>query len=227
MTATASKKKLTRTCQDTFTTARVVTSLEKAWTAIRDAHPELPQAVLIVGPGTLGKHPVWGHFGALKWQHGTDRLPEILIAGEGLNRPAPEILTTLLHEGAHALADVREIKDTSRQGRWHNKKFGALADELGLDTAKDESIGWSLTKARPDTLDTYKTTLRGLEKALTAWRHPELRASSTRTTSNNGSTCLCGCPRRIRVSTTVLDLGPIICSVCDEYFTPDQDGASS
>ncbi len=35
-------------------------------------------------------------------------------------RGAADVLGTLLHETAHALAHVRDIKDTSRQGRWHN-----------------------------------------------------------------------------------------------------------
>ncbi|WP_297495484.1 hypothetical protein [Pseudonocardia sp.] len=42
------------------------------------------------------------------------------------------MLATLLHEAAHALAHVRGIKDSSRQGRWHNAKFKALSEELGI-----------------------------------------------------------------------------------------------
>jgi len=30
------------------------------------------------------------------------------------------------------VADVRGVKDTSQQGRWHNRRFAVLADELGL-----------------------------------------------------------------------------------------------
>ncbi|WP_238487764.1 tyrosine-type recombinase/integrase [Actinoplanes flavus] len=66
----------------------------------------------------------WGHFASLRWQHGDRQLPEVLVSGEGLKRSPAEILVTLLHEAAHGLADVRGIQDTSRQGRWHNKKFG-------------------------------------------------------------------------------------------------------
>lgn len=49
---------------------------------------------------------------------------------------------------AHALAHVRGIKDTSRQGRWHNTKFKALAEELGIEVSKDPRIGWSPTRCR-------------------------------------------------------------------------------
>ena len=56
-----------------------------------------------------------------------------MISGEGLRRTAHDVLGTLLHEAAHALAHARGIKDTSRQGRYHNKHFKTLAEELGLD----------------------------------------------------------------------------------------------
>src|SRR5512135_2801935 len=52
----------------------------------------------------------------------------------------------MLHEAAHALATRRGIKDTSAAGnRYHNKRFVALAAELGLrgpDTP-DKVTGWS------------------------------------------------------------------------------------
>lgn len=224
-----SSVKLTRTCQDNdaFTSAAVVAALEAAWSAIRTRHDEVPEVVIIVGSGTATKNPLWGYFADRKWQHGESRLPEILIAGEGLNRPVNEVLATLLHEAAHALANVRGIKETSRQGRWHNKKFARLADELGLDSARDERLGWSLTKLRDDTATTYADTLTTLKAALTAYRHPELRETKARTSSNNPNVCECSCPRKIRVALAVLDEGPILCTVCEDTFTPIADEGES
>ena len=63
-----------------------------------------------------------------------------MISGEGLARTPREVLGTLLHEAAHALAAARGITDTSRQGRYHNKKYAALAAELGLDVAEDSRL---------------------------------------------------------------------------------------
>src|SRR5690349_12971067 len=100
---------------------------------------------MVLGPGSPAKPGsglLWGQFASLRWQHGGDRLPEVLVSGEGLNRSAVEVLTTLLHEATHALAYVREVKDTSRQGRWHNQRFATLAGELGLVAAKDDKLGW-------------------------------------------------------------------------------------
>jgi hypothetical protein len=207
-----------------FTAAAMVAALETAWAAIREHQPELPAAVIIVASGTSGRHAKWGHYAAMRWQHGTDQLPEVLVSGEGLKRPATEVLTTLLHEAAHALADVRGIKDTSRQGRWYNGRFAALADELGLDVRKDPSIGFSSCTLRDQTAKDYAAPLKQLSAALSAYRHPEIRDAGT-TKSNNALACTCQCPRRIRVARAVLEVGDIVCTVCDAPFHPDEDAA--
>src|SRR5687767_10853160 len=104
-------KSLTRTGQEhPYTSAALVGALESAWTAIRTRHPEIPAAVIIVGSGS-GKNTQlkWGHYANLRWQLGDTQLPEVLVSGEGLRRTPAEVLTTLLHEAAHALADRRGI----------------------------------------------------------------------------------------------------------------------
>jgi hypothetical protein len=210
---------------DTFTTIALVTALESAWNAVRANHPDVPEAVLIIGSGTATRQAKWGHYGSLRWQHGNSRLSEVLISGEGLRRPAPEVLTTLLHEAAHGLADSRGVKDTSRQGRWHNQKFAKLADELGLDAHKDDRIGWSVCTLRGETRELYGVELKALTKALSAYRHPEIHAENGRTSSNNALACACTCPRRIRVARAVLDEGTITCEICGGPFEPTSTDA--
>jgi len=220
MTATT----LTRTRHDhTFTAAGLVGALESAWTAIRTHHPEIPVAVIVVGSGsTTGKNELkYGHYATLRWQLGDTQLPEVLVSGEGLRRTPPEVLTTLLHEAAHALADRRNIQDTSRQGRWHNRHFAALAAELGLQAKKDPRIGWSPCTLRPETAGVYASVLDELGAAMRAYRHPETVATRTRTNNNNGLALTCDCPRKIRVSEKTAGEGPILCGVCDAPFATD------
>jgi hypothetical protein len=69
---------------------------------------------------------------------------EVLIGGEGLERGPRDVLATLLHEGAHAIAAVRGIEDTSRQGRHHNASFKRIAEEVGLDVERDTGARWSI-----------------------------------------------------------------------------------
>ncbi|MEI8413152.1 MULTISPECIES: hypothetical protein [unclassified Kribbella] len=216
------KARLTRKRQDEYTTAQLVAALETAWAAIRANHQEVPAVVIIVGSGTATKQAKFGHFAPIRWQHGEQRLAEVLISGEGLKRSVVEVFTTLLHEATHALAHVREIKDTSRQGRWRNQKFADLASELGLDTRKDARIGWSLCTLRAATADTYTTVLADLKNALIAYRHPEVNGGGETRKNNNAIACACQCPRRIRVAKQVLELGQITCGVCHATFVPDE-----
>lgn len=218
---------VTRTCQpDPFSTATLLGALEIAWASIRHYHPDVPHAVIIVGSGSptrTGSMLTLGHFATSQWQHGDNRLAEVMVSGEGLTRTPAEVLTTLLHEAAHGIAHTRCIKDTSRQGRWHNQQFAKLADEVGLDVTKDRRIGWSPSTLRDTTADAYRTVLKHLAAAMSAYRHLNPTGlSAGRSSNNNGISAECACPRRIRVATSVLAEGPILCGLCDRPFTdPD------
>jgi len=196
----------------------VVAGLERAWTAIRAAHPEVPAAVLVVASGASGRQLRGGHFAAGRWHaaaSGSAR-PEVLVGGEGLARGPVEVLGTLLHEAVHGLADARGIQDTSRGGRYHNRRYAALAAKLGLEVAKVHPIGWSATTVPPATAGRYAGVLDDLERCLRLWRRREQPAS--RPPSRN--LLACACPRRIRVAPATLEVAPIVCAACDDAFEP-------
>jgi hypothetical protein len=215
---------VTRTCQPTFTTAGLLTALETAWAAIRTRHPDVPDAVLIVGSGSPAKGSQsmkWGHFASLRWQSGDTQLPEVLVSGEGLSRTPAEVFTTLLHEATHGLAEARGIQDTSRQGRWHNKKFATLAKELGLTASKDDKLGYSPCTLTDTATADYVDIIAALTSALRAFRHPDPTGEGKqRTNNNNGVSCECECPRKIRLSITAFEEGPIVCAECQAAFLP-------
>jgi hypothetical protein len=199
---------------------RLVTELDRTWQAIRARHRDVPEVVIALGSGSVGRRGALklGHFAAERWQRTDGKLPELFVGGEGLGRGAGEVLATLLHEGAHGVASTRGIADTSRQGRWHNARYRDLAAELGLEVAKVPSLGWSGTSV-PVTAGQYRAGVRRLEAAITAFRHAEPHSGpGGRTNSNNGLAALCGCGRRIRVAESVLAAGPITCGLCGEDF---------
>ena len=100
----------------------LVAALEHAWQTIRQRHPDVPEAALVVASGSEGKRLNWGHFAPHRWHvNGSDR-HEVLVGGEGLQRNPLEVLGTLLHEAAHGLAQARGLQDTSRGGRYHNSR---------------------------------------------------------------------------------------------------------
>ncbi|MGH3612531.1 MAG: hypothetical protein ACRDRK_08025 [Pseudonocardia sp.] len=227
--------------------APMVAALEGAWAAIRARHPEIPAVVMVLGAGSIGGPGGLrlGHFAAMRWadpdqqqtapegagdpegepvagseQGGPMRLPEVFVGGEGLARGPAEVLATLLHEAAHALAHVRDIKDTSRQGRWHNARFKALAEEVGIEVTKDDRIGWSLTTIPTATRETYASVIAELGRVLRLHRSAEITGGGSKKPSP--PPCVCGCGRRIRAAPSVLEAGPITCGVCGEDFTPDR-----
>jgi hypothetical protein len=198
----------------------LVAALEQAWQAIRTRHPEVPAAVLVVASGAEGKRLNLGHFAPHRWQvNGADR-HEVLVGGEGLHRGPVDVLGTLLHEAAHGLAQARSIADTSRQGRYHNRRYAALAGELGLQVATITPIGWSATTVPEPTAAGYASQLEELAAALVLWRRQEHRGGSG-TRSRNLLAAVCGCGRRIRVAKTTLAEAPILCSRCRQPFQPD------
>ena len=197
----------------------IVRVLEDIWAAIRARHGELPPVVIIIASGTERKHPVWGHHAPGRWHTGTGQRTEIMISGEGLRRPARDVLGTLLHEAAHALAAARGIKDTSRQGRYHNTRFKMLAEELGITVDFHPTIGWSPTSVPDPTARHYHNQLTDLAAAMTLWRTEEELAPTMRRSSNLiAATCPCG--RSIRAAASTLAEADILCTACGEPFTP-------
>ena len=214
----------------------MIAALEDAWTAIRTRHHEVPAVMIVLGAGSAGAHAGMlklGHFAALRWTGMTEvdeqskPLAEVFVGGEGLACGPVEVLGTLLHEAGHALADVRGIKDTSRQGRWHNAKFKALAEELGIEVTKDQRIGWSPTTTTDATRDAYADVIDQLGHALRLRRAVELGAGEGTKKKPGLPACVCGCGRRIRVALSVLELGPIHCGTCEQEFLPESTDTST
>ena len=206
--------------------SRILKVLEDIWLEIRRWHPDIPPAVIIIASGTAGKHPRWGHHAPGRWNVAGQQRTEIMISGEGLHRSARDVLGTLLHEAAHALAHARGIKDTSRQGRYHNKHFQTCAEQLGLVVEHDDRTGWSASTITDVTGIAYARQLRDLTEAMTLWRHGETTTGPTARRSTNLIAAACFCGRSIRVATSTLAEAPITCQACGQDFqAKNPDGA--
>jgi curved DNA-binding protein CbpA len=204
----------------TQTASRILKILEDTWMEIRRWHPEIPMAVIIIASGTDGKQTRLGHHAPGRWSVAGEQRAEVMISGEGLRRSAREVLGTLLHEAAHALADVRGIKDTSRQGRYHNTHFKTLAGELGLITEHDNRHGWSASTITPHAERAYARQLADLTSAMTMWRHEENTTRPSARRNSNLIAAICPCGRSIRAAASTLAEAPIMCTACGEPFTP-------
>ena len=155
--------------------SQIITALEQAWAAIRDQHPDVPDVVIVTGAGSHQKglpegYRLRGHHWPERWV--TDpaerRMPELFIAGELLAAGGRAVLEVMLHEASHALAVVRGIKDTSAEGnRYHNKRFVALAVEMGLrgPDRPEKVIGWSDCRITDETAAAYADVISAIDSA--------------------------------------------------------------
>lgn len=214
----------------------LVAALEDIWAQAQERHPEIPDVVLIVGQGTSRSNPglvKLGHYAHGRRDVAGDARPEVLVGGEGLQRGAADVLGTLLHEAAHGIAAATNVQDTSRGGRYHNARFKAIAESLGLTIERHPIIGWSLTSVPESTADAYD--LDGLDAALVLYRRAESALGGVLGGKPGGGTdgaavagsepkrrgnvkATCECDRAIRVAPTVLAAGPITCGVCNTPF---------
>ncbi len=239
-----------------FELSGVQRTCEEVWAGIRDRHPELPEVVIMVGAGERrGKLETLGHWSAARWRvprkDGPAHVGEVMIAAEGFKFGAAEALDTLLHEAAHALAWVRKIQDTSRGCRYHNKRYAAIAREVGLVVEEMGKHGWAKTTVPPQTLLAYNAEVTMLSLSLSAWRRVRRDDGDEATPEEEGEgegkegegegeggtrtgggarglfVCKCTQPRKIRVSAAVMALGPILCGVCSSAFAAPEPTAEA
>jgi hypothetical protein len=201
----------------------LVAALERAWTAIRAQHPQVPEVVMAVASGSVGRRGQLklGHFADRRWTVASSERPELFVGGEGLAAGPVEVLGTLLHEAAHGLAATRGVQDTSRQGRYHNRRYATLARELGLQVGTAGSRGWTATTVPAETTTAYAAVVDDLGRALVLWRRAEHPGRGRR--AGNLLAAVCGCGRRIRAARSTLAQAPVLCGRCGGPFHPSQE----
>jgi hypothetical protein len=142
---------------------------------------------------------------------------ELFMATELVPRGAMDMFAVLLHEAAHAIASRRGIKDTSRQGRYHNGRFRMIAEEVGLEGDRDPERGWSLMAQSEEAKAGYRDTVAQLTDALAGRPGPQDCAVFA---AAAGPVCGCGqwvpLTRRRRPRIVA---GTVMCGLCAERST--------
>jgi len=156
------------------------------------------------------------------------------------------VLEVMLHEAAHALATQRGIKDTSTPGnRYHNKRFVALATELGLrgpDTPA-KVTGWSGCTLTDAIAGGYAEMTAAIDRGRLPFL-PDLTTTAGTSGEDQGggdgggnpakpakrggrrAAVECACqpePRRIQLTPRQIEDGPIVCGLCCAAFEIPED----
>lgn len=198
-------------------------ALDALWQRIRADHDELPAAQIVVTPS------------ALRADHGPERwvwvdettVTGLVVNAETLNEGPEAVVTFLRHEAAHLLNWRRGVKDTTMRGVYHNQSFLTAAEEVGLiwpeGAERVQGRGYNAPSLGDETRAKHLADVEALTAAI-AQSLPHLTVPPPATSPRRGSRLAmqCACkdqPRRIMVSPTIAELGPITCGVCRAPFT--------
>lgn len=115
---------------------------------------ELETPVITIAPDTCRAYGWFTTWRAWKETDNEDAegYYEINVTSDYLNRDPVDIAGTLLHEMVHLYNEMRGVKDCSRGGKYHNKKFQMAAEAHGLVCEKSQKYGFSVTKPAEETV---------------------------------------------------------------------------
>lgn len=126
--------------------SRLIGYLEKLYRRINTDifQDELPEPMITVSP----TKNAYGHMTTWKaWATPKGRKVEVNISSYTLSRPIENTIATLIHELTHLYCqEVLHVKDTSRNGQYHNKVFKEQGEKHWLTLSYDNTIGWSPTQ---------------------------------------------------------------------------------
>ncbi|HAJ3957202.1 SprT-like domain-containing protein [Fictibacillus sp. Mic-4] len=134
-----------------------IDELHKAFQKLNKAffHNELPEPAITIQ--SSGKRKAMGWCTSKEvWsdKEGKIRKYELNIAAEFLDVEFMETMDTMLHEMVHLYNAVNGVKDTSRGGTYHNKRFKEEAERRGFyfeHDKPDAKYGWYNPKLKDDT----------------------------------------------------------------------------
>lgn len=165
---------------------------------------------------TKGRKNALGWYWAGRWQNGSSAPAELNLSAEDLKRPYDAVLETLVHEMVHQAAHEAGIKDTSRNGAYHNKRFRELAEGAGLcvPAEPDKRHGFAFTTLGPE-----GTRARVQVESLKSKIEPVLVLARTlpmgKPSKGKMLLFMCSCGFKIRCGRSELDAQ---CNACDSPF---------
>jgi len=203
----------TETLTKTERLSVIVAALESAHAVIQEK-TGAPRATINVARKT-GR--TMGHFTHAKlWKAGEESFHEIMISANYFERGARAVLGTLLHEVAHSIDLQNGIQGTSGDG-YHNQKFKATAESLGLTITQAKGIGWSITEVSDACAERWAEALALIENGLALMADAE-QGKKAGGRNKNLISARCACDGVIRLSAKVLEKCAPKCDNCGGAF---------
>ncbi len=129
----------------------VLGELERAYVAFATLFPE-PDIMLATPPLIViqsgGRRDVAGWHDANRWKFESGKLDELTIVAEQLRKPE-DVLEILAHEMVHHYNRLKNVRDCTKGGNYHNKHFRQAAEGIGLKVSRSKKYGWGHTRAGP------------------------------------------------------------------------------
>lgn len=205
------------------TLRNAIENLEELFMVLNERYfnNELAKPVITISPNTA-KVNCFGWcttYKAWKEKDGKEGYYEINIMAEHLARPFHDVAGTMLHEMVHLYNLEKGVKDTSRAGTYHNKKFKDSAEAHGLNVAKDEKYGWAITALNNEAYEEVTDFMDFInEESFSIYREeaPKPEKKSGCKSSSRKYVCPC-CGMIIRATKEV----KVICADCDCLLEED------
>ena len=139
--------------KNTVKTSRTAGYLEKMFRVLNSHYfdGEIEEPII-----TIQSTPrAYGHVTVSKSWHRADgeQRHELNIGAGTLDRPIENVVATILHEMCHLYNIQSGVKDCSRGGVYHNKRFKTAAEARDLAISYDSRIGWSITEPTEALID--------------------------------------------------------------------------
>ena len=172
----------------------------------------------------------YGHVSVAEIWHSDEKGRRELNIGAGtINRPIEHVVATMLHEMVHIYCLENGIKDTSRGGVYHNKRFKEQAEKRDLIIEHDSNIGYSITEPSDNLIQwcidneleeikVYRLDFFGVFTPPTGTGGKSVTGGNSAPTRKPSSTRKYVCPCCSQSVRATKDLS-IICGNC---YTPDE-----
>ncbi|MEU9061740.1 hypothetical protein AB0D13_23475 [Streptomyces sp. NPDC048430] len=152
---------------------------------------------------------------------------ELQVSSGTLGLGGRPMMEGLLHHAAHGLALTRGVSDTSSAGRWHNKRYGRLAREVGLTPPPRATkvFGLAHCPLADAEAEAWSDMIAALDAAAAVQLEATVESAVPPRTSRAGYRfpIICECapvPRRQHVTPFFFRQGPLLCGLCLAKFRP-------